>query len=71
MAGKSNKSRSTRKYSINAQEKISQVMRKFKKGTLKSGSGQKVTDRKQAIAIGISEAEKKGYKTPDRESSKD
>lgn len=46
-------------------------MSKFKKGTLKSGSGQKVTDRKQAIAIGISEAEKKGYKTPDRESSKD
>ena len=70
MAGKSKKSRSTRKYSIKAQEKISQVMSKFKKGTLKSGSGQKVTDRKQAIAIGISEAEKKGYKTPDRDSSK-
>ncbi len=39
-------------------------MRRFKKGTLKSGSGEKVTDRKQAIAIGISEARRKGYKTP-------
>ncbi len=36
----------------------------MKKGTLKSGSGDTVTDRKQAVAIGISEARDKGYKVP-------
>ncbi len=39
-------------------------MREFKRGTLKSGSGAKVTDRDQAIAIGLSEARDQGYKTP-------
>jgi hypothetical protein len=39
-------------------------MRRRKKGSLKSGSGQKVTSRKQAIAIGLSEARKKGAKVP-------
>ncbi|HSK69119.1 MAG TPA: DUF6496 domain-containing protein [Candidatus Limnocylindria bacterium] len=53
-----------RKYSRKAQDKIGQVMREFKRGTLRSGSGQKVTDRDQAIAIGISEARERGYKTP-------
>jgi len=53
-----------RKYSPRAQAEIARVMRRFKKGTLKSGAGEKVTDRKQAIAIGISEARRKGYKTP-------
>lgn len=46
-----------RKYSEAAQDKIGDVMHEFKEGKLKSSSGEKVTDRKQAIAIGISEAE--------------
>ncbi len=52
------------KYSKKAQEKIGDVMEEFKEGKLKSGSGKKVTSKKQAIAIGISEAKEKGYKTP-------
>ena len=39
-------------------------MRRKKKGTLKSGSGRRVTSRKQAIAIGLSEAREKGAKVP-------
>lgn len=39
-------------------------MHKFKEGTLRSGSGDKVTDRDQAIAIGLSEAREKGAKVP-------
>ncbi len=53
-----------KKYSDAAQEKIGEVMREFKKGKLKSSSGDKVTDRRQAIAIGISEAERDGLKVP-------
>lgn len=53
-----------RKYSKAAQEKIGEVMHEFKEGNLKSSSGKKVTNRKQAIAIGISEAEQKGLKVP-------
>ena len=53
------------KYSKKAEEKIEKVMREKKRGTLKSGrSGKKVTSRKQAIAIGISEARKAGAKVP-------
>ena len=53
------------KYSKKAEDKISDVMHEMKKGKLKSGkSGKKVTSRKQAIAIGISEAREKGYKVP-------
>lgn len=51
-----------KKYSVKAQEKIGEVMGEFKEGKLKSSSGEKVTDRKQAIAIGISEAEQEGLK---------
>lgn len=43
-----------------AQKKVEKVMHEFKKGELKSGSGKKVTKRKQAIAIGLSEARKEG-----------
>ena len=60
----------TRKYSKKAQEKIGEVMHEFKEGTLKSSSGQKVNDRKQAIAIGISEAEQEGLKVPKKPDSK-
>ena len=55
------------KYSKKAQEKIEIVMHEFKDGTLKSGkngSGGKVTNRKQAIAIEISEAKEAGLKVP-------
>lgn len=54
----------TRKYSKKAQEKIGEVMHEFKEGKLKSSSGKKVTDRQQAIAIGISEARDEGFKVP-------
>jgi hypothetical protein len=45
-------------------------MRRKKKGTLKSGSGRKVTSRKQAIAIGLSEAREKGAKVPRKKTSR-
>ena len=54
-----------RKYSPKAQKKVEKVMHEFKRGTLKSGrSGKKVTSRKQAVAIGLSEARKRGAKVP-------
>jgi Family of unknown function (DUF6496) len=51
-------------YGKKAQAKVKKVMEARKAGTLKSGSGQKVTSRKQAIAIGLSEARKSGAKVP-------
>jgi len=53
-----------RKYSKSASKKVEKVMHERKKGTLKSGSGRKVKSRKQAIAIGLSEARKAGAKVP-------
>lgn len=54
-----------RRYSRSASEDVERVMKKRKKGTLRSGrSGKKVTSRKQAIAIGLSEARNKGKKVP-------
>ena len=55
-----------RKYSKSASRDVKRAMKKRKKGTLKSGSGKKVKSRKQAIAIGLSEARKKGKKVPKR-----
>lgn len=52
------------KYGPKAQAKIHDVMKEYESGKLESGSGKKVTNRKQAVAIGISEARKHGYKTP-------
>ena len=53
------------KYSKGAGKKVEKVMREKKRGTLKSGrSGKKVTSRKQAIAIGLSEAREEGEKVP-------
>jgi len=55
------------KYGKAAQKSVERAMHKRKHGTLKSGqSGKKVTSRKQAIAIGLSEARKKGAKVPRR-----
>ena len=53
-----------RKYGEAASKRVGSAMRRRKKGTLKSGSGRKVTSRKQAIAIGLSEARSKGAKVP-------
>jgi hypothetical protein len=54
-----------RKYSRSASKDVERVMRKRKRGSLKSGrSGKKVRSRKQAIAIGLSEARRKGKKVP-------
>ena len=54
-----------RKYSKKAESKVERAMHERKRGTLKSGrSGKKVTSRKQAIAIGLSEARKAGAKVP-------
>ena len=59
-----------RKYGKAAQSKVKQAMHERKRGTLKSGrSGRKVTSRKQAIAIGLSEARKAGAKVPKRKSA--
>jgi len=53
------------RYGKKAQDKVKEVMEEFKEGTLKSGkSGKTVTSRKQAVAIGLSEARKKGAKVP-------
>ena len=52
------------KYGRSASKRVKSAMHRKKKGTLKSGSGRKVTSRKQAIAIGLSEARKKGAKVP-------
>jgi hypothetical protein len=60
-----------RKYSKKASKKIARVMRERKRGTLRSGrSGKKVTSRKQAIAIGISEARRAGAKVPEKRGTK-
>jgi hypothetical protein len=58
------------KYGKKAQDKVEKAMHERKRGTLKSGSsGKKVTSRKQAIAIGLSEARRAGGKVPRRSSS--
>jgi len=58
------------KYGKAASKRVESAMRRKKKGTLKSGSGRKVTSRKQAIAIGLSEAREKGAKVPRKRASK-
>lgn len=59
------------KYGKKAQSKVKRAMRERKEGTLRSGrSGKKVTSRKQAIAIGLSEARRAGAKVPKKASKK-
>jgi hypothetical protein len=59
------------KYGKKAGEKVERAMKERKQGKLRSGrSGKKVTSRKQAIAIGLSEARKSGAKVPKKKSSK-
>jgi hypothetical protein len=57
------------KYSKSASRTVKSAMSRRKKGTLTSGSGGKVKSRKQAIAIGLSEAREKGEKVPRRKST--
>jgi hypothetical protein len=52
------------KYSEKAGEKVEKTMHEMKEGKLKSDSGKKVTSKKQAVAIGLSEARKEGAKVP-------
>jgi Family of unknown function (DUF6496) len=52
------------KYGKAASKRVASAVRRRKKGTLKSSSGRRVTSRKQAIAIGLSEAREKGAKVP-------
>ena len=60
----------SRKYGKKAQSKVKRAMHERKHGTLKSGrSGKKVKSRKQAIAIGLSEARKAGAKVPGKKKS--
>lgn len=59
------------KYGKKAQSKVELALHERKEGTLKSGrSGKKVTSRKQAIAIGLSEARQEGVKVPKKTSKK-
>jgi hypothetical protein len=60
----------SKKYGKKASEKVEKAMHERKRGTLKSGSsGKKVKSRKQAIAIGLSEARREGGKVPSKKSS--
>lgn len=52
------------KYSKKAGDKVEKVMHEYKEGKLRSGNGSKVKNRKQAVAIGLSEARKAGAKVP-------
>ena len=62
---------SHRKYGEAASSKVKSAMGERKRGTLRSGrSGRKVTSRKQAIAIGLSEARRSGAKVPKKRSSR-
>jgi hypothetical protein len=56
------------KYSKKAGEKVEQAIHEEKEGKLKTGTGKKVTSKKQAIAIGLSEARKEGAKVPQKKS---
>ena len=62
---------SRRKYSKSASRKVKKVMRERERGTLRSGgSGKKVTSRKQAVAIGLSEARRAGARVPNAPTSR-
>ncbi|WP_295773126.1 DUF6496 domain-containing protein [uncultured Mucilaginibacter sp.] len=52
------------KYSAKAQEKVGETVHEMKEGKLKTGTGKKVTSKKQAVAIALSEARKEGAKVP-------
>ncbi len=57
-------------YGKKAKEKVHKSLHELKEGTLKSGSGKKVSSKKQAIAIGLSEAKRSGAKVPKKATKK-
>jgi len=59
-----------RKYGSAANKKVGRAMHEQKRGKLRSGSGKKVTSRKQAVAIGLSQARKRGAKVPKKKGSR-
>jgi uncharacterized protein DUF6496 len=61
----------SRRYSKKASDTVESAMHRRKRGTLRSSSGAKVTSRKQAIAIGLSEAREKGARVPGKPASAD
>jgi Family of unknown function (DUF6496) len=63
------KKSTTKRYGEAASDKVEKAMHERKRGTLRSGSGQKVTSKKQAIAIGLSQARKRGAKVPKQQES--
>jgi hypothetical protein len=69
MATKKSSSRSSSSGESKGKRKIHKVMKEKKEGKLKSGSGKKVTSRKQAVAIALSEARKSGAKIPKKKKS--
>jgi hypothetical protein len=58
-----------KKTATKGKSKIEKVMHEYKEGTLKSGSGKKVADRKQAVAVALSEARKAGARIPKKQAS--
>ena len=62
--------KSKRKYSRGASKEVKSEMHRYKRGSARSGRGGKVKSRKQAIAIGLSKARKKGKKVPRKRSSR-
>jgi hypothetical protein len=66
--GMAKKAKKKRKYSRSSGDDVKNEMRRYKKGSAKSGRGGKVKSRKQAIAIGLSKARKKGKKVPKKKS---
>ncbi|HSP97321.1 MAG TPA: DUF6496 domain-containing protein [Candidatus Dormibacteraeota bacterium] len=66
----SSKRSSSRRYGKKAGDKVEKAMHERKRGTLRSGSGKRVKSRKQAIAIGLSEARRAGGKVPRKRTSK-
>jgi hypothetical protein len=58
-----------KKTATKGKNKIEKVMHEYKEGTLKSGSGKKVADRKQAVAVALSEARKAGARIPKKKAS--
>ena len=69
-SGGRRRGRSGRKYGQKASQKVERAMHEMKRGQLKSGrSGKRVKSRKQAIAIGLSEARKRGAKVPRKRGS--
>ena len=68
-SSRSRSSRSSGSSDTKGQRKIHKVMKEHKEGTLRSGSGGKVKNRKQAIAIAMSEARKAGAKLPKKKAS--